>query len=729
MPRQTIPSTQNLVLYSEQFDNAAWIKEGTVSVTANQVANPVDGTVNADLFVNVSNTQGIYQRSITVPLGATYTRSVWLRCASGTMNVRAAGYFGTEFSATWAVTTTWQRFTASGIKTTGTTEVGFYLFNSDVGTLTNLYAWGAQITIANWEGAYATTTAAAVNTGNLRNRPVTVQNRLLYSEQFDNVVWGAADNNHIVSANSVVAPDGTLTADRWTYPASTGVFGYGAQSCLGLDASQNWTFSVWLKMASGSRAGNIQISNWSLTTLTSPSYTITTTWQKLSFTIQAGAMKRTDRVAVGFINFLSGNLIDVWGAQLTQANFASDYIVTAGAAVNTGAIRNRPETLQNLLLYSEQTDNGAYTGINVTITANTTTAPDGTATADTVTASGGGAVEHTTRQVTSPVVAGIVTGSCYVKYNNCQWVSLGSRNGTVEKRAWFDIQNGVKGTVNSGVTSTIESIGNGWYRISASWLSGTALGGSSDHCLAPVTGDGVSDVYTQAGQAVYVWGSQLVSANWAGPYVLTTSAAVNTGNIRNTAMNLQQNLSTNSASINTNAFSLINTSITVAGGTPPIGVTNCDFLKEDSAAGVHALNLNSQSNVTGLYYNFSLMAKSTNRRLQIYPDKGSGGNFLVNLMTGALISSNPGTDNTRNIQIKAIDGGFYRISFTYTSLYTGTNYHQVLLDNGSTNSYTGDNVSGASITGIQTTQASSMITYVETGATAINTGIPRALII
>lgn len=720
----------------------------------------------------------------------------------------------------------------------------------------------------------------------------TLQNALLYSEQFENAVWGNADNDHVVSANSVIAPDGTLTADRWTYPASTGIFGYGAQSCLGLDASQNWTFSVWLKMASGSRAGNIQISNWSLTTQTSPSYTITTTWQKLSFTIQAGSMRRTDRVAVGFINFLSGNVIDVWGAQLTQANFASDYIVTAGAAVNTGAIRNRPATVQNLVLYSEQFDNaawikegtvsitanqvanpvngtvdadlfvnvsntqgiyqrsitvplgatytrsvwlrcasgtmnvraagyfgtefsatwavtttwqrftasgikttgttevgfylfnsdvgtltnlyawgaqitianweGAYatttaaavnTGnlrnrpatlqnllkysndfsnaawgkVNCTVVNNNATAPDGTLTADTIT---------TTTTAFTLMTQAFAILSPAETFSWTIWLQAGTvataTIGIFDASSWGDNDSDYE--ILSGPGTLTRAAGSLWNVAGLSTTVWTQIRLTRYRLTAGST-QGLVYVYprvnasSNAGDTLKLWRPQVAKANWSGAYVATTASAVNTGNIRNTAMNLQQNLSTNSASINTNAFSLINASITVAGGTPPIGVTNCDFLKEDSAASVHALNLNSQSNVTGNNYNFSLMAKSTNRRLQIYSNKGSGGNFLVNLMTGALISSNAGADNTRNIQIKAIDGGFYRISFSYTSLYTGTNYHQVLLDNGSTNSYTGDNVSGASITGLQTTQASSMITYVETGATAINTGIPRALII
>ena len=44
------PSSTNLITYSEEFDNGAWIKINT-SVTANAVLSP-DGSVNADKLVN-----------------------------------------------------------------------------------------------------------------------------------------------------------------------------------------------------------------------------------------------------------------------------------------------------------------------------------------------------------------------------------------------------------------------------------------------------------------------------------------------------------------------------------------------------------------------------------------------------------------------------------------------------------------------------------------------------
>lgn len=60
---------RNLFLYSEQFDNAAWVT-GAASVTPNSTANPKDGAITADKLVEANNinNHGISQ-SYTDPLG------------------------------------------------------------------------------------------------------------------------------------------------------------------------------------------------------------------------------------------------------------------------------------------------------------------------------------------------------------------------------------------------------------------------------------------------------------------------------------------------------------------------------------------------------------------------------------------------------------------------------------------------------------------------------------
>ena len=69
--------TQNEILYSEQFDNAAWQKDSS-SITANSQTAP-DGTTTADTLTNnATGNKRIYQ-SITTVVGQRYTTSVHVK--------------------------------------------------------------------------------------------------------------------------------------------------------------------------------------------------------------------------------------------------------------------------------------------------------------------------------------------------------------------------------------------------------------------------------------------------------------------------------------------------------------------------------------------------------------------------------------------------------------------------------------------------------------------------
>ena len=70
----------NLITYSEQFDNADWVKNGT-SVSANSTNSP-DDTSSADKIINNSNNGGHFiDQPMTLTGGNTYTFSMYLKPA------------------------------------------------------------------------------------------------------------------------------------------------------------------------------------------------------------------------------------------------------------------------------------------------------------------------------------------------------------------------------------------------------------------------------------------------------------------------------------------------------------------------------------------------------------------------------------------------------------------------------------------------------------------------
>ena len=99
----------NLLTYSEQFDNAAWVKNGA-TVAANTTTSP-DGTTNADRMTEVAISGEHYtsQQIAKAASNITYTYSVYFKNGSGTRNFGlgitdgATGGYGAIFSTSGAI--------------------------------------------------------------------------------------------------------------------------------------------------------------------------------------------------------------------------------------------------------------------------------------------------------------------------------------------------------------------------------------------------------------------------------------------------------------------------------------------------------------------------------------------------------------------------------------------------------------------------------------------------
>ncbi len=207
--------------------------------------------------------------------------------------------------------------------------------------------------------------------------------------------------------------------------------------------------------------------------------------------------------------------------------FIDDFSVkTLGLGNHAIAFNNttaRPELRArvNLLTYSEEFQNGAWTKNNSTA-ANTTatTDPLGGTTADVYTNTGSGDWLNTASAIT--IVAGLnYTYSIYAKRGTQDWLRLSGWNdvtgtGTTQAfNAWFNLATGAKGTLSSGADGTavshdMVSVGNGWYRCTVVGRS-TAL-----TTLFPELNMTTADAVTTrpaTGNEVYIWGADLRPAN------------------------------------------------------------------------------------------------------------------------------------------------------------------------------------------------------------------------
>jgi hypothetical protein len=184
----------------------------------------------------------------------------------------------------------------------------------------------------------------------------------------------------------------------------------------------------------------------------------------------------------------------------------------------------------NLLLWSEAFDNAAWTKTGSTVTANTSTAPDGNATADLVTAID--ATSAVSQAVSVPANNGVAY-SVFARAGASNFVSLSLNDGTNLVSAWFNLATGVTGSNLPGAgtlvfqASSIEAWGGGWYRCGVQAMGSTITTVTAS--LSPCAADGAAPA---AGNAVNAWGAML-SAEGTNPnisrqssYVGTTSAAV-----------------------------------------------------------------------------------------------------------------------------------------------------------------------------------------------------------
>ncbi len=176
------------------------------------------------------------------------------------------------------------------------------------------------------------------------------------------------------------------------------------------------------------------------------------------------------------------------------------------------------EQRANLLTYSEAFDNAAWSfATNVTVTANDTTAPDGTVTADRLTKS---ANAFAVRGQGVTGATGAYTGSVYVKNGDLGKITIDLFDGapTSLVRGVYDFaSNSFTVLIGSAAAFSATVCPNGWLRISA-----TATIAVANPQLRIYPGNATE---ATAGY-VYAWGAQLEAGAFPTSYIPTVASQV-----------------------------------------------------------------------------------------------------------------------------------------------------------------------------------------------------------
>lgn len=512
-------ASRNLLTFTQEFDNAAWVKNGASAYPF----DPATATLGPELVTN-----GTFETNLN---GWTVTNVVWSSgAASFTGSPSLSQSLSTVSGATYQVS-----ITVSGL-TGGSLWLRFI-----GGTAVNSSGFGN-----------------GVNTFYLRSNGNT---SILIEQVSGTITAGSVDNISVkeLSGGLITAPDGSLTADVLVEDTSTNV--HNAQQSATLTAATH-TFSIYLKarertwaqVLNGTIANGFAYFNLATGVVGTVGAGVTATsitsvgngWYRCSITFTAASGGNILAVrpasANGTASYTGNGTSGVflWGAQLEAGSTLTDYTRNNGG-VYPPRFDYDPVTLAprgllveeqrtNLLTYSEQFDNAAWTNKNyVTITADTTTSPDGTVDADTMTPDATSAVHRVNRTVTVSASTAY-TSSVFIKPNGYTKVAL-FENATTGAYAAFDCSgSGSVLATGSGGAGTITAVGNGWYRVTLT--ATTAVAQTSyrfDIYVLPAsytsgspggawTGDGTS--------GIFVWGAQLEAGSFATSYIPTVASQV-----------------------------------------------------------------------------------------------------------------------------------------------------------------------------------------------------------
>lgn len=398
---------------------------------------------------------------------------------------------------------------------------------------------------------------------------------------------------------------------------------------------------------------------------------------------------------------------------------AGDFTFTrasTGTRVNAdGYIEEVP---WNIASYSEDYSSGSWVATNLSVTTDDTTSPRGDTTADKITTTTSGIENRIRNSSFYQAPSTEHTFSAYAKKGNVNWFLL--RNiaygNLQEGRVWFDLENGVVGTINTGFTASIEDVGDGWFRCSMTCTTTSNPLQIVDFSSATNDNDFQSD---SVGEFCYVWGVQLVKGDSPKPYIKTTDRLniprLDYSGGASCASLLLEPQRTNEVTYSedySSGWSKSNTTIIANNATSPRGTQDATKIYPNSSGNYRHIRNNSFNPSSGLY-TFSIYAKAGELDHLVLIDYDGGGIGIDFDLTNGVATDNASTPFD-SFSMTDVGNGWYRCVATATDMY----FYWILSDNGGL-SVTANGTDGLFIWGAMAEQGSFPTSYIPTSGTSV----------
>lgn len=456
-------------------------------------------------------------------------------------------------------------FKASGLDTatTGDGVSGLYLAFAQLEDVTGSAILAMSPYISNgalsspWHGA------GIDGVKYLGSEELHTQNLLRFSEDLTNATyWGNSGTapTTIASVGNVGPFGGNATRIVFASgSASLRTNGVGSTILYG----RGYKVGAWVKSnTAGNQTFRLNIFD-SVGSYYSSDLTATKEWQYFTFgpIVSLGTTgylaRISNDVALTAADILVGGMTCFEDSPYISTEYTPNLDDRAGLPIPTGKLIEIPASTEkgfhsevaatNGLLESETFDTASWTKTDTTVTANFVPSPDGRITCDRM-ATGAAGTDSVVQGGRTIIANTPYTFSVYVRPGTpatLQWIRLRYMNnaGSDGGQAWFDVVNGVIGTVQAVGTGTqvqaeISVSKNGFYRCSVTAVVDAA---STTGVVQIITANADNSATRFNNAIYYLWGAQLEVNNEMTSYIPTTTAGVtrqsdylfyaNTGNV------------------------------------------------------------------------------------------------------------------------------------------------------------------------------------------------------